>query len=101
MADKKHRKASDNLDKAFGYERMSSGDDSALGVRDTGVFSYKPPAERPLKQKSWRENPGGNPANRLKINETGSVDKYAKGGLVKDFAKGGRALPRAKHSWGK
>lgn len=109
--DKNHQKASDKLDKAFGYSRFKVGQkhdyDAPLTVRDTGMFSYKAPKDRPLKQKSWGENPGGRASERLPINETGSFDElppvneYRKGGAVPDFAKGGASLPRTKHKWGK
>lgn len=104
-ADKPHQQASDKLDKAFGYSRLKLGSgidyDAPLTVRNSGFFGYKKPEDRPLKTENWDENPSGRRKKELQINETGSVDKYAKGGAVPDFAKGGSSLPRTKYKWGK
>ena len=93
-ADPEHQKASRNLDKAFGYGRLNIGQshtyDSPLTVRDIGLFDYKDPKDRPLKQRTWSEevrkekDPGT-------IRETGG---YNKGGAVKQlsYAKGGKVI---------
>ena len=88
-ADEEHQKASNKLDKAFGYGRLNLGQshtyDAPLTVRNTGPFNYKAPKDRPLKQESWDENPRGE--KRGEINETGS---YAKGGKVGKVGKIGQ-----------
>ena len=103
MADKEHLKKSDKLDKAFGYGRLNLGQaddtDAPLTVKHGGFWGYRPPRDRPLKQRNWDEH--AMPQER--IGETGT-DRYAQGGLVKkgsynvpQMCKGGKVIK----SWSK